>query len=51
MHKEGNMLIQIRVPETIKLWVAETAKKLGISVNALILQMLWEKYEEKQKEG
>lgn len=48
---ESTEKILIRVPKTIKVWVTEKSKKKGISVNALILQMLWEKYEEKQKEG
>lgn len=36
------MKILIRAPEELKKLLQEKAKKLGITLNALILQILWE---------
>lgn len=36
------MKILIRTPEELKKLLQEKAKKLGITLNALILQILWE---------
>lgn len=35
-------LIQIRAPELLKAEILKEAKKIGISMNALILQILWD---------
>lgn len=37
-----NMKILIRAPQELKEILQETSKKLGITLNALVLQILWE---------
>jgi predicted HicB family RNase H-like nuclease len=34
--------ILIRAPEEVKTYFVKTAKEMGISMNALILQMMWD---------
>lgn len=43
--------ILIRVPEQLKAKILKETNQMGISMNALILQILWDWAKEKQKEG
>lgn len=44
------MKILIRAPQELKLLLQTKAKKLGITLNALILQILWEWVKNNQKQ-
>lgn len=41
----------IRAPEELKSRITSEAKRIGISTNALLLQILWNWLKEKNREG
>lgn len=43
------MSILIRCPEELKKILQQESKRVGISMNALVLQILWDWVEEKKK--
>ncbi len=43
--------ILIRTPDETKEFIQKKAKKIGITVNALVLQVLWEWMKKEQKEN
>ena len=51
MTKDTRERFTFRIPERLMKSLKEEAGKIGVSLNALILQILWEWYEKNGEEG
>lgn len=51
MTKDARTRFTFRMPEQLYLKLDELANELGVSKNALILQVLWDYLEEQDKKG
>lgn len=48
-HKRKN--VGLRLPEPLNQTLADEARNMGISKNSLMLQVLWEHYEGREKDA